>query len=397
MRAGDQGVDPLADPLIHQMISLLLAQSRDHAFVLMNPGGTILAWLGCAETIFGYTSAEAVGQPISLIFTPEDIRKSLDDYEKGLALIGGRSEDDRWHLRKDGSRIWVTGTMNVLCAADGKPVGLVKVMRDRTDLRSRLETLESRVLSLQENHARTERYLNTLGHELRNPVSVISTALQAMAHVAMDDMQTKRARIIKRQLALLTRFSDDLVDVSRLARTRLQLQLEAVVLQPLLRDLAFAVQERAHAKELKLEVVLATAPIVVTADPVRLQQIILNLLDNAIKYTPPGGTIWLKATEEASDAVVRVEDDGMGITADMLPRIFELFTQGPEATLRSPGGLGIGLALVRELVELHQGEVLVRSSGPGKGAQFTVRLPLDGARVRAGQFPAVGVAPSPHS
>jgi PAS domain S-box-containing protein len=366
------------------MISLLMAQSRDHAFVLLDTDGVIVAWLGHSETIFGYTSEEAIGHSISLIFTPEDLEKDLDHYEQEVALANGHSEDDRWHLRKDGTRIWVTGTMNLLRDGAGGAVGLVKIMRDRTDLRSRLETLENRVLSLQESHARAERYLNTLGHELRNPVGVISNAAQLLCHAVTDEKLLKPVHIIQRQIALLERFSEDLVDVSRMKLNRLELHLESVHLQPLLADLAFAVQPRAQAKGLKLEVMQASAPIIVTADPSRLQQIVLNLLDNAVKYTPAGGTIWLKTTEEVSDAVIRVEDNGIGISAEILPRIFELFTQGPGAHEQSPDGLGIGLALVRELVELHQGEVLVRSSGPGKGSQFTVRLPLDSERVEAG-------------
>lgn len=377
--------DTLADPLVSQMISLLLTQSKDHAIVLLDLEGVIVAWLGNAETVFGHAERDVIGRPISLIFTPEDLEKGLDQYERGVALSDAHSEDDRWHLRKDGTRIWITGTMNLVRDGDGKPVGLVKIMRDRTDLRSRLETLENRVLSLQESHARTERYLNTLGHELRNPVGVISNAAQLLSHALTDDKLLKPVQIIRRQLALLERFSEDLVDVSRLTHDRLELHLEAVHLQPLLNDVAFGVQSRAEAKGLRLEVMQAGAPIIVTADPSRLQQIVLNLLDNAVKYTPAGGTIWLKTTEEASDAVIRVEDDGMGISADMLPRIFELFTQGPGAHEQAPNGLGIGLALVRELVELHQGEILVRSSGPGKGSQFTVRLPLDSERVEAGK------------
>jgi PAS domain S-box-containing protein len=376
--------DALADPLVRQMMSLLMAQSRDHAFVLLNPDAVIVAWLGNSETIFGYTSEEAIGQSISLIFTPEDLEKDLDHYEQKVALANGHSEDDRWHLRKDGTRIWVTGTMNLLSDGAGNAVGLMKIMRDRTDLRSRLETLENRVLSLQESQARAERYLNTLGHELRNPVGVISNSAQLLCHALADEKQLKPVHIIQRQITLLERFSEDLVDVSRMKLNRLELHLEPVHLQPLLADLAFAVQPRAQAKGLRLEVIQASAPIVVTADPARLQQVVLNLLDNAVKYTPAGGTIWVKTTEEVSDAVIRVEDNGMGISADILPRIFELFTQGPGAHEQSPDGLGIGLALVRELVELHQGEVLVRSSGPGKGSQFTVRLPLDSERVEAG-------------
>lgn len=377
--------DALADPLVRRLVSLLLAQNKDYAIVLLDAQAVILAWLGSAESIFGYTSEEAVGKTSSLIFTPEDIEKHLPEYEREVAMADWHAEDDRWHVRKDGTRIWVTGTMNVLRDAEGAVVGMVKIMRDRTDMRSQLDTLENRVLALQENHERTERYLNTLGHELRNPVGVISNAVQWLAHVSTDDTLSKRLQVIRRQLDLLARFSEDLVDVSRLRRNHMELHLEPVVLQPLLQDLALAMQERAQAKGVRLEVLQPTTPIVVTADPSRLQQIVLNLLDNAIKYTPAGGAIWLKITEEPPDAVVRVEDNGMGISAEMLPRIFELFTQGPGAKEHSPDGLGIGLALVRELVELHQGEVQVRSSGPGKGSQFAVRLPLDPKRVEAGQ------------
>jgi PAS domain S-box-containing protein len=374
--------DPLAQPVVREMVSLLLQQSRDHAIVLLDVEGTILAWLGAAEVTFGYREDEVVGRSMGLIFTPEDLEKGLERYERMASLADVHSEDDRWHLRKDGTRIWITGTTHVLKDANGNPVGLVKIMRDRTDLRSRIETLENRVTTLQENHDRTERYLNTLGHELRNPVGVISNAVQYLAHVATDEVLTKRLNLIQRQVTLLERFSEDLVEVSRLRRNHLELHLEQVTLQPLLQDIALGMQARAESKGLRLEVIQASTPIVLTLDPARLQQIVLNLLDNAVKYTPAGGTIWLKTTVEVGDAIIRVEDNGMGISAEMLPRIFELFTQGPGAHEQSPDGLGIGLALVRELVELHQGEVLVRSNGPGKGSQFTVRLPLDSDRVK---------------
>ena len=182
--------------------------------------------------------------------------------------------------------------------------------------------------------------------------------------------------MIERQAHLLERLVDDLLDLTRVGAGKVDLQRRPVALQDLVAaavdDVAELTRKRGH----RVDVVLAEGQVMVEVDRDRMHQVMVNLLTNAAKYTPPGGRIWVKAAREAEEAVFRVEDNGLGIPPEMLPRIFDLFTQVDSARHQSQGGLGIGLALVKNLVTLHGGSVQVRSDGPGKGAEFTVRLPL---------------------
>ncbi len=249
----------------------------------------------------------------------------------------------------------------------GELIGFVKVMRDRTDLRTQLETLEGVIATHKESRERTHQFLKTLGHELRNPLAPLSTATHIIRRLAPDARVDGALQIIARQVAALTRLADDLMDVTRLETGKVATRMQRMDLCRFLQEAVGSLQETAAARQL--------SALEVDMDESLMQRLVLNLLGNAIKYTPDGGTIWVKVVQEGTEIVFRVEDTGIGISPEMLPRIFELFTQERPGSDLVPGGLGVGLAMVREIAELHGGSVQARSAGEGHGAEFTVRLP----------------------
>jgi signal transduction histidine kinase len=237
--------------------------------------------------------------------------------------------------------------------------------------------LEQSHLQLKAANEQKDRFLAMLSHELRNPLAPILTAVQLLEFNENADPRLKRAReVIERQVRHQARLIDDLLDVSRITSGKLALRMEPHNLKA---AIAYAV-ERAlpsiDAKGQELRVDLPDAPLPVEADLVRMEQILTNLLTNANRYTDAGGTIWLTVARVDGEAIVRVRDTGIGIPAGQLSRVFELFTRGEMAPQYHQGGLGLGLALVKHLVELHGGTVEATSAGPGKGSEFSVRLPL---------------------
>jgi PAS domain S-box-containing protein len=358
-----------------QILQAFVASAIAEAIVVLTPAGTVCGWTKGARQLLGYEESEILGKPLNRIFTPEDQSKNIHLFELEVAAADFFAEDDRWHLRKDGSRVWVTGTLSAVRDSADNLIGFVKVMRDRTDLRTRLERLEIDNASLREQAGRTDLFLHTLGHELRNPLGPLSMVTKLLR--ANENAKTQAVQVIDRQVAVLKGLADDLMDIARSAHAGFELNFERIHLQKLLLNAVSDLQEAADNKKIELTALLQDGPIYIDADPRRLLQVILNLLGNALKYTPSGGKIFLKAVESAGDVVIHVEDNGMGISAETLPKIFEFFTQDADARKAVPGGLGVGLALVRQIVEQHRGSVGARSAGLGKGSEFSVRLPLE--------------------
>jgi PAS domain S-box-containing protein len=358
------------------LIARWLDQSIDHAAVFLDPAGIIIGWLAGSEMILGYKAADAVGRHVGLIFTEDDRAKGFPDYELEVAAHDKFSENSRWHVRQDGTRIWMSGTVTAIKSEAGEVQGFVKLMRDQTDYRARLERFENQVAELADGREKTHRFLKTLGHELRNPLGVLTNTHMILGRMVSDERAHRTIDQLGAQLAVLRRLADDLMDVSRIELGKVALERRRVDLRELLREAVQNFQTAADAKSIRLESLLPPSPLLVEVDPDRMQQVILNLLGNAVKYTPVGGHVWIKATQEANEVVCHVQDNGIGIYPPVLPRIFDLFTQAPEARGMSGGGIGVGLALVRQLVELHGGTVQARSSGLGKGAEFSFRLPV---------------------
>ena len=251
-------------------------------------------------------------------------------------------------------------------------------LAERTRESERLATeLRARAEALAETDRRKDEFLAMLAHELRNPLGAIANASYLLEQMGSTDPQTGRpVAIIRRQIQHLVRMVDDLLDVSRITQGKIELRRQPLDLAEVLRHAAEASRPLAEAKEQALEVDLPPGPLPLDGDVTRLEQVVSNLLRNAVKFTEPRGHIALSVRREESEAVVRVRDDGAGIPADLLPRVFDLFAQGEQGLDRSEAGLGIGLTLVRSLVEMHGGQVAARSDGPGRGSEFEVRLPL---------------------
>lgn len=354
--------------------ALLWQQSPDIAFVVLNTAGVITGWQGASAALFGYHEKEIVGQPIDVLFVDEDRALGLPLLERQVAVSAQRSEDDRWHLRKDGARIWVAGSMVALNEGETH-VGFVKVMADRTNLRAQIETMENRLQRADKTLLARDAFFGRLVHEVRNALSPMRMAAEIMARKGLvTEELAKPAGVVNHQVVLLERMMKDLAEVVRFGAGKLSLSKTSFDLGAEIQEIVSVVLDEANKKQHKVSVLVPPVPVPIVADRQRVHQIVFNLLHNAIKYTPAGGSIWLRCTVEIDHAVIKVEDTGIGIDPSLLPVIFDLFTQ--ENPQQSEGGFGVGLSLVKDLVHAHGGFVEVRCDGKGHGCEFSIRLPL---------------------
>jgi PAS domain S-box-containing protein len=327
----------------------------------------------------GYGVSELVGQPLSTVL-PAGAHQELN--QAPAAEEGSRVIFEAEHQRKDGTRFPILADLVVLRDAHGRPVRAANVI-DISD-RRQVENERARLLE-SEKAARAEaeeasrakdEFLAMLGHELRNPLSPMVTALHLMKLRGHPWAASKEYEVLDRQVRHLVRLVDDLLDVSRITRGKIALhrtEVEiATVVAAAVEMAGPLLEQRRH--NLELDVPRTGLPVLADAD--RLAQVLTNLLTNAAKYTPLEGRIRVSASREGEEVVVRVLDNGMGISPALLPTVFEPFVQGPRSAARSEGGLGIGLALVKSLVGLHEGSVSAASEGPDRGSEFVVRLPL---------------------
>jgi PAS domain S-box-containing protein len=361
----------------YDFLILLLEQSEDIALILMDTNGNITDWFQGATHVFGFTAEEMVGQPALRIFTPEDIQRGASAHEFVVAKTIGRSEDERWHIRKDGTRFWGSGVLISVRQSSGELLGFAKIVRNRTDGRAQTEALENQIRHLGTTAENHRKFLATFAHELRNPLASLTNALALlrMDYEGREDRSDVFA-LMERQILLSTRLIDDSLDFIRAGGTGTRLKSTIVDLTQIAKRSFETVQPQAIARQQRFEILAIGGAVRVQCDPQRIDQVIVNLLNNAIKYTPPGGRVTFSISVEDSEAVMRVEDTGVGMSADILPWVFEIFTRDESAHETSPEGIGVGLALVRELVTLHGGTVQARSDGRNKGSMFVVRLPL---------------------
>ena len=375
-----------------ELLNTWVETARDYAIFLVDPTGQVASWNVGAERILGYTEAEILGQPLTLFFTTEDRAAGIPERELAGARAHGRASDDRWHQRKDGSRFWCSGMLMAVGKEQGSLRGFVKVMRDLTERKQMEDQLRARAEELQEADRRKNEFLAMLSHELRNPLAPLLSALYVLrGHCPADDPVVEQARsIIERQILNLKRLIDDLLDVSRMALNRIPIHVEPVDLTLITARAAEDVRPMMVERGQELTVTTDPGPIVLMADAVRLEQAVANLLTNAAKFTGEAGHIWLTTHREADQAVVRIRDNGIGMPPELLARAFDLFIQAEQGLDRARGGLGIGLTLARNLIQLHGGTIEAQSAGPGQGSEFIVRLPL--AATEAG-WPAESPAP----
>jgi PAS domain S-box-containing protein len=361
-----------------ELLAAIVTSSND-AIVSKTLDGMITSWNAGAERLFEWSAEEAIGRNITLIIPPDrfaEEERILHQLRRGLRV----HDYETMRLAKSGRLVDISVSISPLRDDSGRVVGASKVARD-ISARKRADA------ALKEADRRKDEFLATLAHELRNPLAPIRNSLETMALARSKDPVVERAReIMSRQVVHLVRLVDDLLEVSRIERGKVELRSETIELS---RVLAMAVETSDPLIDVGGHELILASPregLTVYADPIRLSQVFANLLNNAAKYTEPGGKIWLSVREEGPVAVISVRDTGVGIAAEMLPRVFEMFLQAHHSQRRAQDGLGIGLSLVRRLVQMHGGSVEARSDGIGCGSEFTVRLPVasDDARVRAG-------------
>jgi len=368
---------------------LLLENVEDYAIFFLDIQGRILRWSTGAEHILGYREAEVLTKPNSIIFIPEDLEQGADKQELEGALKEGRTEDERWHVRKDGSRFWGSGIVTLLRDGTGQPRGFSKILRDFTE-RKRAEDERAQLLAReQEARAQAEaanrmkdEFLATLSHELRSPLNAMLGWTRLLNTRKFDEATTARAmETIERSARSQAQLVEDLLDVSRIIQGKLRLNVCPVELASVIQSASDTVRPAAEAKEIQLQTILDPAAGPIAGDSDRLQQVVWNLLSNSIKFTPKGGCVYVRLERVNSHVEITITDTGQGINPDFVPYVFDRFRQADSSITRTYSGLGLGLAIVRHLVELHGGTVRADSEGEGKGATFTVKLPLMPIRI----------------
>jgi PAS domain S-box-containing protein len=356
----------------------LVEQVKDYAIFRTDTAGRPTTWNEGVKRVLGFEQDEFLDRDIvPLIFTPEDVRDGVAQRELNDAETKGAASDDRWMQRKDGSRFFAFGVTNALRDKTGRLLGFTKLMRDQTDRKRLEDELRQVAAELSDTNRRKDEFLAILSHELRNPLAPIHHSLQIIRRAGDDTEMIEQARqVAERQTQQLVRLVDDLLDVARITRSKIKLRRQRV-------DLATIVQSAMETNRTlvltaghELTVALPSNKVWLDADPTRLAQVLANLLNNAVKYTREPGHIWFTAEQDGAEVVIRIRDTGIGIAASMLPHIFDMFTQVDNTLERSQGGLGIGLTLVRRLIEMHGGSVEAASAGLGHGSEFIVRLPV---------------------
>jgi two-component system CheB/CheR fusion protein len=361
-----------------EQLRTLVESISDYAIIMLDADGRVSMWNTGAHYLLGYTEKEALGAHGDMIFTPEDRAAGAPDAEKTQAASSGRATDERWHLRKNGTRFWGSGIMNALRHPDGSLRGFVKIMRDETVRKQAEESLNASKLAAEDANRIKDDFLATLSHELRTPLGAILlwTKLLEGGSITDPDQLKEAVKAIQTSAQAQHELIEDLLDVSRITSGSLRLQPRDVDLTPVVRDAVDAIEAAVQGNQLELNADLDPDVGIVRADPTRLRQVVWNLLTNAVKFTPPDGRIDVVLRREGRDVLVRVTDTGHGIDPAFIPHVFERFRQGDASHARAHGGMGLGLAIVKQLVELHGGTISAHSDGIDHGATFIVRLPL---------------------
>jgi two-component system CheB/CheR fusion protein len=363
---------------------LVAESTNDYAILTTDADGCVTSWNKGAERIFGYGEGEMLGQTLDRLYPPEDLERGVPEEELRRAREEGRSEDERWHLRRDGSRFFASGVTSPL--GPNAAYGYAKIARDETERvrqnHEREEALsqeQQRRSSAQSASAMKDEFLAIMSHELRQPLNMISInadLLGRIPEVRQSATAVRCTEAIRTSVLSQATIIEDLLDLSRVRTGKLTLSVAPVDAAKVVKAIVDVTRADPASQGLEFATSGLEEGMLVMADTVRLEQIVMNLVSNAIKFTPAGGRISLALAREDGNMRLDVADSGQGIAAGSLSKVFEMFGQPNSVTTRAKGGLGIGLALVRELVHLHGGRIEARSEGIGKGACFSVWLPL---------------------
>lgn len=370
---------------------LLVEGVSDYAIFMLDVNGKIATWNVGAERINGYRSEEIIGQHFSVFYPPEIRATGWPEHELQMAAEKGSFVDEGWRLRKDGTTLWANVTITAMRDESGCLIGFAKLTRDLTE-RKRAEAAElasqeredilqaernARMQAQRATRAKDE-FLTTLSHELRTPLSAIMGWTQVLLRngTGMTPEHRRAIEVIDRNARAQVQLINDLLDLSRIMSGKIRLEVRQVSLSDIVNAAAVSARPAADAKDIRLKVLLDPVQTIVGGDSERLQQVVWNLLTNAIKFTPKGGQVQVLLQRVNSHLELSVSDTGVGIPQNFLPHVFDRFSQEDSSTSRTHGGLGLGLAICKQLVELHGGSIRAASQGEGKGSTFFVHLPV---------------------
>ena len=375
MSGNGKAVEPASSSQDLEAFRLMVEGVRDYAIFMLDPTGRISTWNSGAERIKGYRADEIIGQHFSRFYTPEDLATEKPRRELEIAADVGKYEEEGIRLRKDGSAFWAHVLITALRGPDGGLRGYSKVTRDVTDRKKVEEELIAAKEQAEEASRAKDQFLAVLSHELRTPLTPI-LATVSLIEKRPDVPEQIRVEIgrLRRHVELEARLVDDLLDMTRTARGKITLHAEILDAHALIRAALGVVQPEIDRKGLDLLMSLRAKRHDLWGDPTRLQQVLVNLLQNAAKFTPEGGTVTVRTSNVDDRLKVEVTDTGIGIEPEVLPHIFNPFEQGERTISRRFGGLGLGLAICKSMVELHDGVLTAASAGQGHGATFTVLL-----------------------
>ncbi len=354
-----------------------IVDSSDDAIISATPEGIITIWNAGAERLMGYTADEAIGRSVGILIPPERQEEECKIFEQ---VRQGQRVDhfETERLRKDGGRVPISLTAVPIRDGQGRITGISEIARDVSERNYMEEQLRQRTAQLQAMDRHKDEFLAMLAHELRNPLAPIKNAVSILRTKGLSDATILQwaQEIIDRQVEHLSHLVDDLLDASRIKHGKIVLQKQSTDLGGLILLAEKASAPLIEARNQRLITLPPPPGIYVNVDEARLIQVLSNLLDNAAKYSQEGSRIWLTTELQDPEVIIRVRDEGIGIPMELLPRIFDLFVQGDRTLDRSQGGLGVGLSLVKSLIEMHGGRVEAFSRGIGHGSEFTVRLPV---------------------
>ncbi|MGH8323157.1 MAG: PAS domain-containing hybrid sensor histidine kinase/response regulator, partial [Steroidobacteraceae bacterium] len=350
-----------------------IVESSDDAIVSMTLEGRVTSWNAGATRLFGYTADEMIGHTSLRLDPSQEQHDILEKINRGESV----RQHETVRLTKDGRRLDVSLSATAMRDDTGQIVGVATVARDITEAKRAEAAIQRSQQTMRDADRRKDEFLALLAHELRNPLAPLVNAVELLRPAAAADPALQPIRgMMERQLTQLERLVDDLLDISRISRGRFELRRAPVSLAVAVETAVESCQSLLAAREHTISVDISTEPLVVEGDFARLAQVFVNLLSNSAKYTEPGGRIEVMVRRSGADGVMTVRDTGIGIPRESLNVVFDMFSQVQAHKQHAGGGLGIGLALVRSLVEMHHGSVEAQSDGPDRGSLFTVRLPL---------------------
>ena len=374
-----------------ERLRLIVENAREFAIFSMDLDRHVTTWSSGAELLLGFAESEIIGRKGDLVFTEEDRAAGAPHDEAERARIEGRASDERWHVRKSGERFWGSGYMMAMRDSEGSVIGFVKILHDRTQAKQAEEELERsrkelEVALKEAEQARREaeaagrtkdHFLATLSHELRTPLTPVMMTVQSL--LKRKDLPSRALdglELICRNIEVQTHFIDDLLDVTRIAKGKFEIVRVPLDVHEAVRAAIQVCEPDFNARAHQVTLGLEARDTLVLGDFPRMQQTFWNLLKNAAKFTPERGKITVQSWNEGAEIVVSITDTGMGIDPTRLSDIFEAFRQGDTSITRRFGGLGLGLAIAKAAVEAMDGRIAAESKGVGKGAVFSVRLPV---------------------